>query len=338
MPPGWDDFFGILSDREARNNHFTLNENGVLKTYDATSGGYQTDVLSNRLTAFIKGAEKNDPQPFFALLALSAPHVPPEPAARHLAAFPGETAPRKPSFDEADLSDKPKALRDQAVPLTKSTQAEIDATYRGMRQSLLSVEDAMEALLRTLAQTRELSHTYIFLASDNGWFRGEHRIPSEKYAPYEESIRVPLMVRGPGIAAGQTLDHVVGLDDLAPTLLDLAGAPKPQIDASDGRSLTPLLHAASGKGPPWRESILIEHFGGGSPFRVRSYSGLRSRDETYVEYASGEKEYYDLRQDPYQLQNRAASLSRERLAKLSASVSALKACAAAQCRAAESPR
>ncbi len=335
VPRGWDDFRGVLSDREAHNNRFTLNENGVLKLYEASTGGYQTDILSARLEAFVRAAARLDGRPFFALLSVSAPHVPPEPADRHLAAFPGDQAPRKPSFDESDLSDKPKALRDQAAALTPKTTREIATTYRAMRQSLLSVEDAMEALLKALTETGEISTTYIFLTSDNGWMRGEHRIPAEKYVPYEESIRVPLIVRGPLVAAGRSLRRVVGLVDLVPTLLELAGAPKTAGAGSDGRSLVPLLHANDPSKVPWRESILIEHFGGGAPFRVRSYSGTRSENQTYVEYVTGEKESYDLVNDPYQMENKAATLSPSALAKLSARVKALKACAAAACRAAE---
>ncbi|MBX7183907.1 MAG: sulfatase-like hydrolase/transferase, partial [Vicinamibacteria bacterium] len=335
VPRGWDDFRGILSDREARNNRFTLNENGTLKIYEAASGGYQTDVLSERLDSFVRAAGKDRGRPFFALLAVSAPHIPPEPAARHLAAFPGEKAPRKPSFDEADLSDKPKALRDQATPLTRAQGEEIDATYRSMKQSLLSVEDAVEKLVKTLSETGELSRTYIFLTSDNGWMRGEHRIPAEKYAPYEESIRVPLLVRGPGVEEGVTLDHVVGLVDLAPTLLDLGRGPAPLVSSGDGRSLTPLLHLRKGQRAPWRESGLIEHFGGGAPFRVRGYFGLRSTASTYVEYATGEKEYYDLAKDPFQMSSAASGLDAAALAKLRARVAALKDCRGAACRAAE---
>jgi arylsulfatase A-like enzyme len=233
------------------------------------------------------------------------------------------------------LSDKPKALRDQASALTPKATREIDTTYRAMRQSLLSVEDAMEALLKALTETGEISKTYIFLTSDNGWMRGEHRIPAEKYAPYEESIRVPLIVRGPLVAAGRSLNRVVGLVDLVPTLLELAGAPRSAVAGSDGRSLVPLLHATDPSRVPWRESILIEHFGGGAPFRVRSYSGMRSENETYVEYVTGEKEFYDLVKDPYQMGNKAATLSPSALAKLSARVNALKTCVAAACRVAE---
>lgn len=335
IPSGWSDFRGVLSDREARNNRFSLNENGAIRVYDATSGGYQTDLLSRRLESFIRDSEKNDDQPFFALLALSAPHVPPEPAERHLAAFPGEKAPRKPSFDEADLRDKPKALREQATPITKQQEDEIDATYRSMKQSLLSVEDALETLIKTLTETGEISGTYLFLTSDNGWMRGEHRIPAEKYAPYEESIRVPLMIRGPGVAGGVTLDQMVGLVDLAPTILDLAGAPATSVAESDGRSLVPLLHLGKGEGVPWRESMLIEHFGGGAPFRVRGYFGLRSAAATYVEYATGEKEYYDLVKDPYQMENIASGLDALTQARLHGRITALRDCRGRACRAAE---
>jgi N-acetylglucosamine-6-sulfatase len=334
VPPGWDDFRGVLSDREAHNYKYTLNENGVLHDYDRKTG-YQTDLLGARLDSFIREAEKNDAQPFFALLAVSAPHVPPEPAERHLSAFPDDKAPRKASYDEKDLGDKPKALRDQAEPLTPWWGREIDSTYKLMRQSLLSVEDVAETLFKTLRETGELDNTYVILTSDNGWMRGEHRIPTEKYAPYEESIRVPFVVVGPAVPAGRTVDRVVGTVDLSPTLLELAGAPKNLIEASDGRSIAPLL-GSSAAGVSWRDGILIEHFGGGAPFRVRSYSGVRTERDVYIEYVTGEKEYYDLRADPYQMDNKAASLPPTRLAALSAQVTALKSCAGASCRKADS--
>jgi len=335
VPSGWDEWRVILSDREARNNFFTLSENGAPKAYEASSDGYQTDVLSRQLQEFVRSQKSSGGKPFFAYLALSAPHVPPEPAARHADAFPDDKAPRKPSYDESDLSDKPEALREQATPLTPWWGREIDKTYREMRQSLLSVEEAMDGLVKTLEAEGELTNTYIFFTSDNGWFRGEHRIPTEKYAPYEESIRVPLYVRGPGIAAGRVSSAVVGLVDLPATLLDLAGAPQALIAASDGRSLSPLLHATRGSAVPWRESMLIEHFGGGAPFRVRSYSGIRSEKDVYIEYASGEAEYYDLVKDPFQMENAASDLTVERRDHLASRVAALKDCAGASCRSAE---
>lgn len=334
VPSGWDDFRAVLSDREAHNDRYTLNENGTLKLYEAASGGYQTDVLAARLGSFIAQAE-SDPRPFFAFLAVSAPHVPPEPAARHRDAFPGSSAPRKRSYDEADLSDKPKALQEQAKPLSAADGRDIDVTYRGMRQSLLAVEEAIEAVRKSLAAARLAERTWIFVTSDNGWHRGEHRIPSEKYTPYEESIRVPLFVQGPGIAASQSVSRLTGLVDLAPTILDLAGAAPGILGAADGRSLVPLLTSRTPDAVPWRSAMLIEHFGGGSPFRVRSYSGIRSAGDLYVEYATGEKEFYDLAADPAQLVNRASELAPSRSARLAALVAALRSCRGSACRAAE---
>ena len=123
--------------------------------------------------------------------------------------------------------------------------------------------------------------------------------------------------------------------DLAPTLLELAGASKTLVLAGDGRSLVPLLDAADPARVPWRESLLIEHFGGGAPFRVRSYSGIRSETDVYIEYANGEREYYDLGKDPYQMKNAAPSLPPAFLEKLTTRVAALKACKAEGCRTAE---
>jgi N-acetylglucosamine-6-sulfatase len=337
VPPGWDDFRGVLSDREAHNNRFTLNENGALTVYDAATGGYQTDLLSGKLDAFIRASEARDDQPFFALLSLSAPHVPPEPAERHKDAFPGDVAPRKPSYDEADLKDKPKALQEQAKPLTPADHREIDATYRAMRQSLLAVEDAIESLTQDARRDfGERSKTYIFLTSDNGWMRGEHRIPSEKYAPYEESIRVPLIVTGPGRARGPCRlppHRTRGSGTHAPRPRGGVRVGDPGVRRAFSRA---FLRAVKPETTPWRESILIEHFGGGSPFRVRSYVGARTEKDVYIEYATGEKEYYDLVADPFQMENRASSLAPAVLARLSARLAALRNCAAAACRAAES--
>ena len=336
VPPGWNDFQGVLSDREAHNDRYTLNDNGTLRIHEAASGGYQTDLLSERLERFVRESEKSDDQPFFALLALSAPHVPPEPAARHQEDLPGATAPRKPSYDEADISDKPRALREQAERLTPWWGREIDSTYRQMKLSLLSVEDAVESLVRVLAETGETANTFLILASDNGWMRGEHRIPSEKYVPYEESIRVPLVVVGPGVPAGRSIERLAGMIDLYPTLLDLAGVSAASFaPESDGRSLVPLLRAADPSTVPWRDAILIEHFGGGAPYRVRSYSGIRTENETYVEYATGEVEYYDLRTDPFQMQNTATALSPARRKELARRVQAFVQCEGSSCRRAD---
>ena len=331
VPPGWDDWRVVMSDRVGYNDEYTLNENGVLKEYTAATGGYQTDILSERMQSFIRAAEANDSQPFFAFLSVAAPHTPTAPAARHLSAFPGAQAPRTASFNEADISDKPRWFQDQAPLMDGATIAELDSDYRGSLQALLAVEEAVDALFATLDQLGESSNTYVFFTSDNGLHRGEHRLRGGKNTAYEESIKVPFYVRGPGVPAGRTIEHLAGLVDLAPTFLSLAGASIPA--SVDGMSLTPLLSATPPALSAWRSELLIEHPGGaGLPIRIPGYFGIRTQTEMYVEYDNGESEYYDLRADPLELSNLARQASSSTIARLSSRVATLSRCRGASCR------
>ncbi|MBX7186004.1 MAG: sulfatase [Vicinamibacteria bacterium] len=331
VPPGWDDWRVVMSDRVAYNDYYTLNENGTLTTYSSDTGGYQADILSARLQSFLKAAEANDSQPFFAFLSLGAPHTPTAPAARHLSAYPGATAPRGASFNEPDLSDKPRWLQDQSPLMDSATIAEIDSDYRGSLQAMLSVEDATEALFQTLDQLGESSNTYVFFTSDNGLHRGEHRLRGGKNTAFEESIRMPFYVRGPGVPAGRTIDHLAGLVDLVPTFLSLAGASIP--GSVDGMSLTPLLSSTPPALSNWRQEMLVEHPGGaGLPIRIPAWYGLRTQSEIYVEYDNGENEYYDLKTDPLELNNLARQTPSSTLSRLSARLAVLKACRGAACR------
>lgn len=330
IPPGWDDWRVVMSDREASNDTYTLNENGSLNMYESPSG-YQADILSARLQSFLRAAETNDSQPFFAFVSLGAPHVPTAPAQRHLSAYPGATAPRGSSFNESDISDKPRWLQDQAPLLDAATMRDIDDDYRGSLQAMLAVEEAMDALFTTLEQLGESSNTYVFFTSDNGLHRGEHRVPRGKNTPYEESIKMPFYVRGPGVPASRTIEHLVGLVDLTPTFLGLAGATIP--GSVDGMNMAPLLTSTPSAITAWRQEMLIEHPGGAQvPIRVPPYYGVRTATEMYVEYDNFENEYYDLRTDPSQLQNLARSASSSTLARLGARVAALKGCRGAACR------
>lgn len=331
VPPGWDDWRVVMSDRVASNDNYTMNENGVLTIYSSSNNGYQTDVLAARLQSFLRASEANDAQPFFAFLSLGAPHTPTAPAARHANAFPGATAPRSASFNEADISDKPFWFQDQAMLMDGPTIADIDADYRGSLQALLAVQEAMEALFQTLDQLGEASNTYVFFTSDNGLHRGEHRLRGGKNTAYEESIRMPLFVRGPGVPAGATVDHLAGLIDLVPTFLSLGGAAIPE--SVDGMSLTPLLSSSPPALSAWRQEILVEHPGGaGLPIRIPGYYGVRTQTELYVEYENGENEYYDLRSDPLQLENLGRRASSSTISRLSARVAALSRCRGASCR------
>ncbi|MDP9363610.1 MAG: sulfatase, partial [Chloroflexota bacterium] len=253
VPPGWDEW-----SAEARGQYFNyrLNENGTVVRYGRDPGDYQTDVLAAKATDFVARSAVDD-RPFFLYLAPHAPHTPATPAPRHAEAFAGATAPRAPSFNEADVGDKPGWVR-AAPALSADEIAGIDELHRQRSRSLLAVDDMVAALVDALRAGGALDDTYVLLTSDNGFHQGEHRLPGGKGDPYEASIRVPLLVRGPGVAAGGTVGELALNVDLAPTLAELAGATAPGF--VDGRSLVPLL---AGEPPPaWRRALLVELFGG----------------------------------------------------------------------------
>jgi arylsulfatase A-like enzyme len=328
VPPGWDEWSSSRGYFD-----YQMVEDGEVRSYGKSPEDYSTDVLSRKATDFVRRSAAEN-RPFFLYLAPFAPHAAepeqggqtlsqPIPAPRHAEAFADARAPRPPSFDEADVTDKPYGIRN--LPrLTPNQIAQIDELYRQRLRTLLAVDEMVASLIDALRETRTLEHTYVIFTSDNGHFLGEHRRPDGKGLPYEEAIRVPFVVRGPGVTAARVEDRLALNVDLAPTLAELAGVDVP--DFVDGRSLAPLLLGE----PPnsWRRSFLVE----GQNLR---FLGLRSEDLLYVEYRSGERELYDLRSDPYQLESLALVSDPAALAKLSAQLASIASCAAATCRAAE---
>ena len=138
-------------------------------------------------------------------------------------------------------------------------------------------------------------------------------------------------MRGPGIPAGQSVDYFALNIDFAPTVAELAGASIPP--SVDGRSLVPLLRGAKPPLANWRQDFLVEFYTPpGAPPTNQSYYGLRTQDTLYVEYASGERELYDLKADPYQLSSLHKVAGSERMKALSNRLSELKKCAAKTCR------
>jgi N-acetylglucosamine-6-sulfatase len=344
VPPGWDEFDSPAAGTPYNEFNYTLNENGTLVPYGAAPQDYMTDVLSAKATAFLQGAAASD-QPFFLYLTTYAPHKPSIPAPRHAGLFPGLHAPRTPSFNEADVSDKPARIRDLPLLGAKAI-AGIDFLYRRRIQSLQAVDEAVAALVATLQATGQLGNTYIFFTSDNGYHMGQHRLKPGKYTPYETDIAMPLLVRGPGIAPGSSTALATSSVDFAPTLAELAGAALQVVP--DGRSLVSLLH---GQTPPrWRQIVLLEQYKF-SPendppgdvleppdpqdedvVEYPSHLGVRLPGFKYVEYGTGEREVYDLRADPDELSNLAGRVSAAWLRSMSKLARALGACAGATCR------
>ena len=320
VAPGWSEWFALFGGYHFYK--YFVNHDGDVLHYGRAAADYETDVLAARLEGVIRGAGT---EPLFLYLAPSAPHHPARPARRHESALPDAKAPRPPSWLEPDVSDKPAWVRGE--PASPEAGGRIDQIERRRRQSLLAVDELLDALFLALQKTGRLPNTYVVFTSDNGFQLGEHRQVG-KGTPYEEAIRVPLYVRGPGVPVARTRDEAVLNIDLAPTLAGLAGA-KPAI-AVDGVSFARLLGADPGSGA-WRRDFLVEHWSE-DPGDIPSFTALRSGSLCYVEYATGEREYYDLAQDPYQLQNRSATTPLATLKPLADRLGRLRTCKAESCR------
>jgi len=341
VPPGWTEWASPVDGVEYSNFNYTLNENGTLVAYGAEADDYMTDVLREKAVDFIA---RRSAEPFFLYLATYAPHSGGNtgggvvPAPRHATLFPDLQAPRPPSFNEEDVSDKPAHVRN-LTSLSPMRVATIDRRYRSRIQSLQAIDEMIAAVIAALEQAGILDRTYVFYTADNGFMLGQHRIASGKRHPYEESIRAGLAVRGPNVPAGRVLPHLVGNVDLAPTFAALAGAPAP--DFVDGRSLAALLSGIPPDTADWRRRFLIEVFTGGDgdgddDGGLPEFHGVRTADRSYVEYAGGERELYDLAADPDQLANAYATAPAVQRCRLSAAVAALQTCAGERCRTAES--
>ena len=324
VPPGWTEWYGAVDPTTYRMWDYTLNENGRQVAYGNDPASYQTDVYSRLALDVIRRGSVSG-QPFFLSLAFLAPHfeeaavrrgtgVTVRAAPRHSGRFATLPLPRPKGFNERDRSDKPGFMR-RFKSLDATAVARITAEFRARRESLLAVDEAVDAIVRELEAQGTLANTYLLFTSDNGYLQGEHAVPSGKMLPYDPSTRVPLLVRGPGIPGRRMSREPVSNIDLAPTILRIAGASAAGGAPIDGRSLLKFAQR-----PTLRSERLVLHETGGLratslqpeeedsgpiPVRpVRTYRAVRNDRWLYVVYASGERELYDLERDPFQLRSR----------------------------------
>lgn len=333
IPPGWDEWYALDGSGYF---DFEMNENGETVSYTGRDE-YQTDVFGRKATQSIRRASESG-DPFFLHLSPNAPHGPSDPAPRHETLFEDHEAPRPPSFNEADVSDKPEWVREKPL-LGREEVREIDEWHRNRARTLVAVDETVRDVVETLEDTGELEDTYIVFTTDNGWHMGQHRLTPSKTHAYEEDAQVPLIVRGPGVPEGRTLEHLTANNDFAPTFAELAGVPVP--DFVDGRSMVPLL----GEEPPaeedWRQSVLIESKPEGTVAERPAYRAIRTERWSYISYANDEyasekeEELYDLRNDPYQLRSLDATADEALLEELKAHLKDLRRCDGEECRRAE---
>ena len=347
VPPGWADWHGTVDKSTYQMYGYKLFENGTARTYghfDVEDPAlYQTDVLRQKAVEQIErtGGE----MPLFLSLMFVAPHGEVErpgsttqpyvrPAPRHVGRFRRLKTPH--SFrGEGDVRDKPLYIQ-RLRGTDASAAARVRADFRSRRESLLAVDDAVAAVIGALERTGRLASTYVLFTSDNGFFQGEHRIVKGKYLAYDPSSHVPLLIRGPGIAPGRVSKELVGNHDLAPTLLDAAGA---EADiAVDGRSLLPYARdvALRTRRPVLHEGLAagdIDRDGAPRSRRVPRYHAIRTGRYLYVEWQGGARELYDRARDPGEMASRHRDPRYARVRRsLHRELHRLKGCAGEACR------
>jgi arylsulfatase A-like enzyme len=338
VPPGWSEWRVAVED-EQKVYDYNLNENGAQVHYGLAPKAFKQDVLTAKAVNFV--TRRAPPaRPFFLWLAYTAPHQAPDPnpnppancqesakpAPRHAHAFDSEPLPRPPNFNETDVSDKPAPIR-RLGRMTADRIADVQRWYRCRLESILSVDEGVGKIVDALRGKGELADTLVVFTSDNGYFHGEHRIPWAKGRIYEESIRVPLLMRGPGIPRGVKVSDLVVNADLAPTILDVANASAGV--AIDGRSLVPV---AQRPGIERGRGLLVE--GPRISANHPPFKAVRTQRYMYAEYATGERELYDLNRDPFELESRHEDPAYAGVRnKLAGRLDALRTCAGASCRA-----
>jgi N-acetylglucosamine-6-sulfatase len=359
VPPGWNAWHSVL---RADTNHYfygyTLNDNGVLNGPNGDPGNWETREYGERddfgcPTAPLNGKpcfyetdrfnalaweelnQTSPEQPFYLQMDYTAPHgdfrrpAGPEPATRHYNTFAGAPYPhsRSQGFNEGNVNDKPRFIR-EAPYLSLNEIHTYRVYYQKALESLRSVDEGVKLIVDTLGGLHRLRNTYIVFTSDNGFFYGEHRLTGGKFIAYEPATHLPLLIRGPGIKPGTSTGELAANIDLAPTILELAGA---EADKSiDGRSLVPFMrdpalrsrrpllfesfvetNDVEANGEPTAQRVPVKELkrrsGDGASASIvappKDYEGIRLGPYKYIEWPDGEKELYDITKDPYELNN-----------------------------------
>jgi VCBS repeat-containing protein len=294
IPPGWDDWHAFAKNTPGWYYDYTLNENGTLVNYGSDPEDYSTDVLAAKALDFI---EQPDAAPFFLYLAPRAPHNNWTPAPRHVGAFANAPVAHMPDFNEADMSDKPGYW--QNLGLLK--ERDNDGARRKQWATLLAVDDMVKSIVDALEQQGVMDDTVLVFMTDNGYAFAEHRHDG-KVCAYDVCSRTPLLVSYLGHDEGYVFPELIGNEDLAPTLADLAGVTPTTY--GDGDSFASMLR--TGQAPAdWPDEVLLRGY---RPSYVTSeppeFWGIRTREYKYIlTVPTGEVELYDLAADPFELDN-----------------------------------
>jgi N-acetylglucosamine-6-sulfatase len=336
VPDDWDQWYALIRANYYYNyDLYEKDAGGIPETrfYGNTDAEYQTNVFRDKAVGFIQNLTPSQ-TPFYLQLWFNAPHAQYTPSAQYRYTRAGQALSRPLGYNEANIKDKPRWLRNRvSKPFGPKVAKQIAYERRRRLEMLDSVDDTIEQLYHALEDKGVLDNTYIIFTSDNGFFQGEHRIASGKFLPYEPSSRVPLFISGPGIPAGVKSDELVSTLDIPQTILELAtGSTDPSLD---GRSLLPYAQDPTAR---TTRPILLEgdlgpgrglggggglkaeaaHVAGergaknlnmdamksaGKPISAPAFRAIRTPRYMLILYSNGQRELYDESNDPGQLRN-----------------------------------
>jgi arylsulfatase A-like enzyme/uncharacterized membrane protein len=317
VPPGWTEWRGMKSVKYF--DYVMVEPNGlggyVENAYGSADSDYSTDVLREKAKDFISSSVTAN-EPFFLYLAFKATHLPQIPAPRHEGLF--QTVPpwRPPSYNEADVSDKPLWVQNTPL-LDAAAQADIDQIRIDQLEMAQAVDEAIGGsttygIVGIMEHLRNLGiadNTIVVYFADNGWLWGEHRMRA-KNKPFEEPIRSPMFVYYPKLAPLPRTETRFALNiDIAPTLLGLAGG-----TATIAQSGESLVQVIDGTQPTWRTDFLTEGWPNGHPWATVREERMNGQEWKYSETpvtpgdpnTTFEKELYELVSDPYEQTNVAS--------------------------------
>ncbi|KAB7507688.1 N-acetylglucosamine-6-sulfatase, partial [Armadillidium nasatum] len=359
VPPGWSSWVALKGNSVYYNYYLSVNGTSVYHGNDPDED-YLTNIIKDEGIKFIEGVPEDSP--FFMMLATPASHDPDTPEPKYENSLNSSTIPNTPNFNIAN-ENKNWFVMQGEQPLRQEVVDEIQELYRNRLRTLLTVDDLVESVILKLEERGFLDNTYVFFSSDHGYHLGQFSIPKDKRQPYEFDIRIPLLVRGPGISEGAEISDVITNIDLAPTFLDLAGLEIPE--TMDGISFKSyLLNSANPTVNISERSLLIEHSGEGSDSPIQgceylgtglahclpeldckcqdsynnTYSCVRTlgveKNEIYCKWNNNDnfEEYYDLNIDPYQITNSVDDLTEDERSILQQKLTSLIECSGSSCQ------
>lgn len=330
----WDDRHICLGGSYFATVRYTTRRPPGQRRHMTRKEEYRTELEADEAVWMIQQQANRDrqrsdkaSQPFFLYIAPLAPHLP---------AANGEMVqvkyrqlakeirlPETPDFNESDVSDKPVHL--QMRKLDQETIEHLHGEHRKRILTLISVDDMIGRLFEALRENGYADNTYLFLTSDHGYQLGHNRMIAKKL-PYHRCTVVPMFVYGPGVFRGAS-DHLLTHLDLAPTFLELAGG-SATIEL-DGKSWVPLLSAPDSiPNDAFRDSLLIQNWEEkflslALPIPA-GYASVRKPKQIYTEWANGQREFYDLNSDPFQLNNQYKNLTEDQKLKFAKELRQLK--------------